>query len=294
MELRHLRYFLKVAEELSFSKAAEKLFISQPPLSRQIKELEEELGARLFNRTNKKVTLTEAGDFFLSEINPWLQSLDRINRKTNKIANNVNGVFRIAYISSTFSATISGLIQHLSQLFPYVSFKLYEVPSHKQILALEQGKLDLGILRAPLYSTKLYAKTWFTDKYALIYNKQLIQIESEEDMRSLAEQKFVFFNKEYAPQYYQTLIEICASYGFTPNVVHESNNVSSIIQLVRNGLGVSIVPSSLSKSHAADELAFKPLANSTLTTDVLLVTPKDEPSKITEAATLYLINKQKH
>ena len=101
---------------------------------------------------------------------------------------------------------------------------------------------------------------------------------------------FVFFNKEYAPAYYSSLNEICSQYGFQPNVVHESNNVNSILQLVRNGLGVSIVPSSLKKSHQYSELSFLDL-NSELTTDVLISYPNSDQSEITDAALEYLLMK---
>ncbi|HJY11145.1 MAG TPA: LysR family transcriptional regulator, partial [Flavobacterium sp.] len=171
MELRHLKYFLAVAEELNFTKAAEKLFISQPPLSRQIIELEEELQARLFNRNNKKVELTEAGKYFEKEVTTLFQNLERISLKTKKIAENVSGEFRIAYISSIYSSVISDLIKHLKEQFPYVNFKLFEVSTSKQISALEQGKIDLGIIRSPIQSPKIKAQLWFQDGFSVVYNK---------------------------------------------------------------------------------------------------------------------------
>jgi LysR family transcriptional regulator, benzoate and cis,cis-muconate-responsive activator of ben and cat genes len=146
MELRHLRYFLTLAAELSFTKAAEKLHIAQPPLSRQIKELEIALDARLFNRNNKRVQLTEAGKYYQKEVVLLLQSLDKINLKVKKISNNISGEFRIAYVSSTFSGDIVALVKFLSKTYPFVNFRLYEIPTVQQITELEQGKIDLGII----------------------------------------------------------------------------------------------------------------------------------------------------
>lgn len=289
MEIRHLKYFLKVAEELNFSKAAEKLFISQPPLSRQIKELEQEINAKLFNRNNKRVSLTEAGKYFEVEIKQILLSLESITLKTRKIAENISGEFRIAYISSTFSGIISDLIKHLSTLYPYANFKLFEIGTARQILELEQGKLDLGILRAPLQSSKLKTKRWFKDNYVLVYNKNLIQINSDRDIEKLHQATFVFFNKDFAPHYYNSLLEICALYGFTPNVVHESNNINSIIQLVRNGLGVSIVPASLAKNHSFKELEFRKLERVKLFTQVLIATSLTQETEIAETAMEFLL-----
>jgi DNA-binding transcriptional LysR family regulator len=289
MELRHLNYFLKVAEELNISKAADKLFISQPPLSRQIKELETELHAQLFVRNNKKVELTNAGKYFETEVKQVLNSLESIKLKTRKIAENISGEFRIAYISSTFSGIISELIKHLSKQYPYVSFKLFEVGTAKQIVDLEQGKLDLGILRAPLQSIKINTKLWFKDGYALVYNKNLVEIKTENDIEKLQDATFVFFNKDFAPHYHNSLLEICSLYGFAPNVVHESNNINSIIQLVRNGLGVSIVPSRLVHNHNYDELKFKNLKRTQLFTEVLLATPKNQESEIANVAIDFLM-----
>jgi len=290
MELRHLKYFLKVAEERNFSKAAEKLFISQPPLSRQIKELEEELQARLFERNNKKVELTDAGKYFEMEIRQLMISLEKIKQKAHKIAKNISGEFRIAYISSTFSGIISELIKYLSKKYPFASFKLFEIGTTRQILELEQGQLDLCILRAPLQSAKINTRLWFRDGYSLVYNKNLYKIETDKHIEELSEATFVFFNKDYAPHYHNSLLQICALYGFTPNVVHESNNINSIIQLVRNGLGISIVPASLSKNYTYNELGFKNLKRANLFTEVLIATPKEEQSEIADAAIDFLLH----
>lgn len=286
MELRHLKYFLAVAEELNFTKAAEKLCISQPPLSRQIKELENELGAKLFERNNKKVTLTEAGKYFKNKVENQLQGLEAVVLKTKRISENVNGEYRIGYISSTFSNKITQLVQFLTQKYPYLKIKLYEVSTAKQISALEQNKLDLGIIRAPLISTKVISKLWFKDYYSFVYNNQLMT--NIKDLSDLKNKVFVFFNKDYAPTYYNSLHEICSQYGFIPNVVHESNNINSIIQLVRNGLGVSIVPSSLKNSHIYNELSFVEI-DPQFFTNVLIAKPKNEASEITNSAISYLL-----
>lgn len=289
MELRHLKYFLKLAEELSFVRAADKLFISQPPLSRQIKELETELGATLFKRNNKRVILTDAGKYYQKEIQELVQNLERINLTTKKISQNQSGEFRIAYVSSTFSGDISKLIQFLSAKYPYVNFRLYEVPTVKQIAALEEGKIDFGIIRAPLHSPKIDSQLWFKDSFSLVFNQNKYNITSEDDLAHLQDETFVFFNKEYAPYFYDALLQICAQYGFNPKVVHESNNISSIIQLVKNGLGISIVPTAIKKSHNYQELAFVELKKINLFTDILLATPKGNPSEISKAAIAFLM-----
>ncbi len=293
MEIRHLKYFLTVAEELNFTKAAEKLYISQPPLSRQIKELEKEIGAELFSRSNKRVELTEAGKYFQKEAQAIVRNLEAASLKARKISDNVSGEYRIAYISSTFSEIISKLIQYLTHQFPFLTIKLYEVSTVKQIEALEDGKLDLGILRAPVVSTKIDTRLLFKDRYSLVYNKNISKISKSSDLSNLANEVFVFFNKDYAPRYYDSLIEICSHYGFIPNVVHESNNINSIIQLVRNGLGISIVPSSVQKNHNYPELGFIELSE-IFQTDVLLACPSHIQSQLNDSAIEYLMNTDNH
>ncbi|MEO6175096.1 MAG: LysR substrate-binding domain-containing protein [Flavobacterium circumlabens] len=291
MELRHLKYFLAVAEELNFTKAAEKLCISQPPLSRQIVELETEIGARLFNRNNKKTELTEAGKYFEKEVTALFQHLDQITSKTQKIAQNISGEFRIAYISSIYSGVISELIQNLKAVFPYVNFKLFEISTTKQIAALEQGKIDLGIIRSPIKSPKIKSQLWFQDGFSVVYNKSNLQINAEEEISGLKDETFVFFNKEYAPHYHEVLLELCAFYGFTPKVVHESNNINSIVQLVKNGLGISIVPSNIAKNNTDPEIGFIELKKVNLFTDVSLITAKEDESEITKVAVDFLLKK---
>lgn len=292
MELRHLKYFLAVAEELNFTKASEKLFISQPPLSRQIIELEEELGARLFIRNNKKVELTEAGKYFEKEIKELFQMLETITVKTKKIAENVSGEFRIAYISSIYSSVISELIQFLKEQFPYVNFKLFEISTTKQIEALEKGKIDLGIIRSPIKSPKIKSQLWFKDGFSVVFNKNFTNIRSEKEIPNLENATFVFFNKDYAPHYHEVLLELCAFYGFRPKIVHESNNINSIVQLVKNGLGISIVPSNIARNNQDSELGFIELKKISLSTDVSLITSKEDTSEITPFAVAFLLKKR--
>jgi DNA-binding transcriptional LysR family regulator len=289
MELRHLKYFLAVAEELNFTKASERLCISQPPLSRQIIELENEIQARLFIRNNKKVELTEAGKYFEKEVKDLFQNLENVTVKTKKIAENVSGEFRIAYISSIYSSEISELIKYLREQFPYVNFKLFEISTTKQISALEQGKIDLGIIRSPIKSPKIKSQLWFRDGFSVVYNKSLIQIKSEEEIPNLKDEIFVFFNKDYAPYYHEVLLELCAFYGFIPKVVHESNNINSIVQLVKNGLGISIVPSNIAKNNQDPEIGFIELKKVDLFTDVSLITSKEDDSEITKSAVDFLL-----
>src|ERR1700748_1319249 len=141
MELRHLIYFKTVAEQLHFRKAASTLFISQPPLSRQIKELENELGVLLFTRKDKRVTLTDAGKYFKAEVDTLFARLEESKNIVKQIHNNASGEFKIGYISSVYQTHLADVLIAMRDVFPYIRTNLFEMPTLSQIKALEEGTL---------------------------------------------------------------------------------------------------------------------------------------------------------
>ncbi|MHA4895770.1 LysR family transcriptional regulator [Pedobacter sp. PWIIR3] len=278
MEIRHLLYFRAVATHLHFRKAAAALFISQPPLSRQIKELEDELGAKLFNRENKRVTLTHAGLYFRDEVDAIFSRLEESKVTVRQIHLGDSGELKIGYISSVYERQLGEVLKAMKQVFPYVKTSLYEVPTVKQIEALESGKLDVGILRAPIKSEKLQLKFLFFDPFTVVVPDDQ-SIENRDNLvEFIKKSPFIFFNKDYAPDYYNKLIEICSRMGFKPDIQHEANNVHSILQLVEAGLGVSILPSSLEKQYSGLNLSFFPLADIPISTEVVMAYKKENSS----------------
>jgi DNA-binding transcriptional LysR family regulator len=272
MELRHLQYFKAVAQYLHFRNAAASLFISQPPLSRQIKELEEELGVQLFLRNNKRVVLTEAGKYFAATVDSIFAQLEEsknIARQIHQAAD--SGELKIGYISSVYQPHLAEVLKALRQVFPYIKTSLYERPTIKQIEALEQGKLDVGILRAPVQSDKLTVQTLFFDPFMVVVSAAGMKFANAKELADFIKDKpFIFFNKEYAPHYYDKLVEICHRLGFKPDITHEVNNVHSIVQLVEAGLGVSILPLSLKQQYSNLQLSFFELTEIPVSTEVVL------------------------
>jgi DNA-binding transcriptional LysR family regulator len=271
VEIRHLLYFKTVAEELHFRNAAAKLFISQPPLSRQIKELEEELGVQLFTRDNKRVALTDAGKYFKDETEAILARLEEIKGVAKQIHVNESGEFKIGYISSVYQTYLAEVLKSMHQLFPYIKTSLYEVPTITQIQELEQGKLDAGILRAPVHSEKLAIKTLFFDPFVIVIPTNGKQFNTYQELILLIKNSpFIFFNAAFASYYNDKLLEICERMGFKPDITHEANNVHSILQLVEAGLGVSILPASLKQQYSYLKVSFIPLENIPVNTEVVL------------------------
>lgn len=289
MEIRHLLYFKTVAEELHFRNAAAKLFISQPPLSRQIKELENELGVKLFHRNNKKVALTEAGKYFKTEVDQLLSGLGESRRLVKQIHDGTSGKLRIGYISSTYHRHLARVLREIPLVYPLVKTSLYEVATLKQVKALEEGKLDVGILRTPVPSEKLRQVSLFQDPFVVVLPKAAVPPEETLALQDLAailqHQSFIFFNQEYAPEYHRQLLEICQRMGFIPDIVHEANNVHSILRLVESGLGVSIVPFSLQEQYSYLSLRFIPIPEIPLFTEVVLAY---KPAKLHPATNWFL------
>jgi DNA-binding transcriptional LysR family regulator len=271
MELRHLLYFKTVAEELHFRKAALKLFISQPPLSRQIRELEEELAAQLFERNNKKVTLTPAGIYLKKQVDSIFSQIAETKNVVKQLHDNMSGELKIGYISSTYHQQLMDTLKEMRDIFPLLSVKLYEIPTVKQVKALEEGKLDIGMMRAPLNSEKLTVVSLFHDPFIIVFPANAPDMGSGSDWSTyLARQSFIFFNRDYAPFYHQKLIEICQRMGFTPVITHEANNVHSILRMVQHGAGVSILPSAIKDQFPELNVRYKDLSDLPVTTEVVL------------------------
>jgi len=271
MELRHLLYFKTVAEQLHFRNAASLLFISQPPLSRQIKELEDELGVLLFTRKNKRVNLTEAGKYFKDEVDAIFARLEESKSIVKQIHKSESGELKIGYISSVYQQHLADVLMALRDLFPYIKTNLFEIPTLTQIKALEQGSLDVGIMRAPIHSNQLKVRTLFFDPFMVVIPLVETKFKQQEELVAyIKNSPFIFFSKDFAPHYNDKLIEICQRMGLNPEIVHEANNVHSILQLIEAGLGVSILPCSLRQQYGYLKVSFIELENIPVNTEVVL------------------------
>jgi len=271
MELRHLLYFKTVAAELHFRKAAAKLFISQPPLSRQIKELEDELGVLLFTRKNKQVALTDAGKYFKGEVEAIFARLEESKSVVQQVHKSESGELKIGYISSLYQPHLAEVLTAMRKVFPHIKTSLFETPTLSQVKALEQGNLDVGILRAPVHSSQLKLQTLFFDPFVVAVPLVKTKFKQQEQLAAYIKNKpFIFFNKHFAPNYNDKLMEICGRMGFKPGIVHEANNVHSILQLVEAGLGVSILPSSLKQQYSHLKVLFVELKDMPVNTEVVL------------------------
>ncbi|EPZ8122717.1 LysR substrate-binding domain-containing protein [Yersinia enterocolitica] len=280
IELRHLRYFIAVAEELHFGRAAERLRISQPPLSQQIRILEEQIGARLFARNNRNVSLTQAGVLFLKEAYQILAQVSSAAEKAARLHRGESGELTIGFTSSApFISTVSKNLRAFRQLHPHVHIKMQEVNTKQQIEPLLDGQLDLGVMRNTRLPDAL--------QYRLLLREPLVAVVHEESplaalplgrvkFSSLADQPFVFFAREVGTALYDEILTLLTRAGITPYITQEVGEAMTIVGLVSAGLGVSILPASFTRVKV-DGVKYVPLAESSATTEVWLVNHKHRP-----------------
>jgi DNA-binding transcriptional LysR family regulator len=269
MELRHLRYFRTVATELHFGRAAEKLHIAQPPLSKQIQDLEIELGFELFTRTKRSVTLTPAGQAFLVEVSQIFQQLDRaidIGRKTSR---GELGQISIGFVGSATYNILPVMLQQFRDRYPYVQIELHELTTDRQLIWLREGRIDIGLIRPPIIDKDLTSKVIFQESLvvALPIDHRLAILDSIE-LASLAIEPFILFPRELAPGLYDPIISICQAAGFSPQVVQECIQMQTIVSLVSANMGVSILPASIQEVQRQG-VVYKPLRSGELPIDRL-------------------------
>ncbi len=246
LELRHLIYFKAVAEELHFRKAAERLFISQPGLSRQIKQLEENLEVELFSRDKRNVKLTPAGLYLKNEVDYLLNHLDFSLKQTKLVAQGSFGEIRVGFLGSAMQSVLPQLLLKANTDLPEVQFSLEEMSNTAQIEALEKDQIDLGFVRLARVPRGLRLRPVFTDSFSLVLpeNHQL-DASTFKSIAQVAIEDFILFSSDYSSLYYDQIISICEDASFTPKVSYKSVHALTIFKLVESGLGVAIVPTSL-------------------------------------------------
>jgi DNA-binding transcriptional LysR family regulator len=246
IELRHLTYFLAVAEELHFRKAAEKLFISQPGLSRQIKQMEDLLQAQLFVRDNKKVGLTPAGYYLKAQSEAIFKELKETKRQLQLIGEGDTGELRIGFLGSAMQTVIPNLLVAVKGKYPKIKTALEERSNQEQVEAVLKDELDLGFVRLDRVPAALNMQTVFEDTFSLVLPESYPMLTREyKGMQCFAADNFILFSQDYSPYYYETIMSICADAGFKPKVSHKSVHAHTIFKLVENNLGIAIVPTAL-------------------------------------------------
>lgn len=266
MELRHLRYFVVLAEELHFSRAAERLGISQPPLSQQIRALEVELQARLFDRSKRHVQLTETGRLFLAEARATLAQADHARSvaaraQLGEIGEITVGLFPSALLAEPVAAAILGFRRE----HPRVRLVLRERAAHPALEELASGGLEIAFLR---YATRPQVPAGFSllelmrEPMMLVVHRDhpLGRGEGAVPLARLAQEPFIHFSPRSGNALHDQVAALCQAVGFEPRIEQEANQNGSILALIGNGLGISVLPRSLCRLRLP-ELHVRPIAD---------------------------------
>ncbi len=272
IELRHLRYFIAVAEELHFGRAAQRLNISQPPLSQQIQILEQQMGARLLARTNRSVQLTAAGAQFLIDARQIIESVTQAADKAQRLHNGHEGILRIGFTSSApFVTAVSEALFAFRQRFPQVHIQMQEINTRQQIDPLLKGRLDLGVMRNTPLPDRLQHQLMLREPLcAVVHRAHRLANQPRISITQLAKEPFVFFDPQVGTGLYSEILRLLAQYGIVPDIAQEVGEAMTILGLVATGLGVSLLPASFRRVQLED-ICWIPLHEEDALTEMWLV-----------------------
>lgn len=290
IELRHLRYFLAVAETLHFGKAAAQLGMAQPPLSQQIKTLENIVGYRLFDRTTRGVRLTAVGQYLLERARKTLERVDQDIEMARRLGNGQEGVLSVGFSGSVMFTRLPFVIKRYRRLYPKVELHLQELVTAEQTCALKEGVLDLGFLRDGEPDSAVTIEPLISERFVAILPRQH-PLAARTSLRpaDLREEPFVFYAREMGPLAFDRTIACCEADGFRPRIVQDTPQWPTAVRLIAAGLGVSIAPACVS-SLAMPNVVYKRL-RSTHRTSVDIGLRRDFHSHVA-AAFLTIIRQQ--
>jgi DNA-binding transcriptional LysR family regulator len=275
LEFRHLRCFLALAEELHFGRAAQRLAISQPPLSVAIQQLEALVGARLFERDSKGVRLTPAGAAFRASAQDLLDRAEDACALAREVQDGEVGRMRLGFVGSTLFNGLSAWLQAFQASHPKVEVIVVELNSQDQIDALVQEELDLALVHTDRLPLALASQPLYDEPFlACLPAGHPLATLGLVPLAALSEQPFILFSRKGSPDYHARIVEICRQHGFYPRLQHEGRHWLSVVSLVAQGLGVSIVPAAFERAGIQGAV-FRPLAEAIAPSAVFAAWRKD-------------------
>ena len=282
MELRHLRYFIAVAEERSFSGAAERLYISQPPLSRQVKQLEEEIGVVLIDRNQRPLKLTEAGIFFYEHAIQIVKKSDNLRTMTMR-KGAFDGSITIGFVGSILYGTLPKVISRFRKVYPNIQIKLHELNSWQQTQALTSGKIDVGFGR--LFFDDASVRRILLREESLVVavpaDHSLLQQLGTLSISDLSDENLLLYPKAPRPSFIDYILELFSDRNIEPSSFSEVSELHVALGLVAAGLGITIVPKSL--EHLREkEIIYIPFEDGLLTSPVIMNVRHFDKSEVLE------------
>ncbi len=280
VELRHLRYFVAVAEELHFGRAAQRLHISQPPLSQQIRRLEDELGVQLFRRNRRGVALTGAGRLLLTSARPLLADALRLERVMAEASRSAHGILRIGFVSSASYELLPAILRSFQAQYASVELSLQEATTEQQVAALLASRIDVGLLRPPVPDPQLELTSLVEERlFVALPASHPLRAQTTIPIAELAGEPFVFFPRRVGGSLYDDVLAACRQAGFTPDVVQEASELQTVISLVSAGIGVSLVPGSATALRQSD-VVYRRVADTDASTAIAVSRRSDDDSTL--------------
>lgn len=283
-ELRQLRYFVAVAEELHFSKAAKRLNIAQPPLSQQIRQLEIAVGATLFVRSTRRVELTPAGRVFLDGALRTLAEAERASEAARRASRGSFETLRVGFTEAAAFAALPSAVARFRERFPGVHLELQEDAGAAALIdAVHRDLVDVMIARGPVEASGLHTVTLLEERFcAALPETHPLARRARVPLKALAGEPMVLFPRRRSPAYYDLLIGMCRDAGFTPNVAHEVLRYTTIVGLIAAGSAVAIIPRS-NRSLQRDGVVYRDLVGTTATARLVAVYRPDHGSPALDA-----------
>jgi DNA-binding transcriptional LysR family regulator len=280
MELRQLRYFVTVAEELHFGRAAESLHLSQPALSKQIQALEDSLEIQLFERTKQWVRLTSAGQRFLETAHRILREVEEGIQVTRQVANGAIGRLRIGFTEATLFSLAPEIVRTYRSQYPQVELMLTSGGTEAQVEALRTHQIDVGFVYLPIREPSLSIHPLFEETYiAALPASHRLTRQKEIALQSLANEPLIFYPRSLAPVLYTNFIRCCEQAGFIPNVVQEAELAQTRLGLAAAGVGITFVLADM-QNLSAKGIVYRSLIGDFLTLKLALAWRQNESSPV--------------
>jgi len=280
LDLRQLRYFVAVAEELHFGRAAQRLAITQPPLSFNITKLEETLGFRLLRRSTREVALTPAGRVIYQEAIKILALTREARALAGRAARGEAGTIHIGFVGSAMLTPLAARVRHFGKARPDAQVVVHELNSFEQIDALQRRQIDFGIIHPRAMPRGVASQVLDAERFvcALPADHSLAD-RARINLRHLRHEEFVLFPRHFSPEYHDKIVALCARAGFMPNIRHEVRHMLSIASLVARNFGVSLVPAAV-QAVTLPNLKFLPLAGAENVSELRGIWREDDTSPL--------------
>lgn len=274
MDIRYLNYFVEVAKQGGFTKAAESLNLTQPTLSKMIKNLEDELGVTLFDRSGKQISLTDTGAVALRQVQRILQSVEELYSLLDDVANLKTGNIRIGLPPIIGSLFFPRIIAEFHRSYPKITIELIENGAKTIEHSLENGMIDFAVVVAPVNESVFYSHPFITEELAVIaHSKHHLSRRSSVSLIDLKAESFILLGQSFT--LHDLIRKACIDAGFVPNVEYESSQWDFIAEMVAADMGISILPRTICEKIANPNVKILSLVKPTLPWELIIIWPKN-------------------